>query len=354
MATWPAKTNYATGDVLTAAEMQDIGNALNSVESAQYAAGKNKIINGNFGIWQRGTSGTLSGTAQLFVTDRFYTQADGTGGTVTISQQAFTAGTAPVSGYEGSFFYRVNCSSARTGSTFSGTYHKIEDVRTLAGQTVTISFWGKAATNVSLNSAIYQNFGSGGSSQVFVGDATLSYTTSWQRFSYTVTMPSISGKTIGTGSHLLLGISLPLNTTYTIDIWGVQVEASSTATAFQTATGTLAGELAACQRYYYLHASGNLKAIGTGFYQTATEINGTVQFPVTMRTAPSLVVANGTDYYGMRTDGVYDFFDTFVIFVPTQNTAVIYRDANVAGTQGEAGFILTNNAASSIAFNSEL
>ena len=36
----------------------------------------------------------------------------------------------------------------------------------------------------------------------------------------------------------------------TLDIWGVQAEISSVATAFQTATGTIQGELAACQRYY--------------------------------------------------------------------------------------------------------
>ena len=38
MATWPAKTTYVTGDVLTAAEMNTIGGELNSLFGSTYSA----------------------------------------------------------------------------------------------------------------------------------------------------------------------------------------------------------------------------------------------------------------------------------------------------------------------------
>jgi hypothetical protein len=73
----------------------------------------------------------------------------------------------------------------------------------------------------------------------------------------------------------------------TIDIWGVQVEAGSVATAFQTATGTSQGELAACQRYFW-RTTGQAATnndLMTGWANATTSAVGILRFPVTMRTA---------------------------------------------------------------------
>ena len=50
-----------------------------------FAAGKNKFINGDFGIWQRGTSFSNPSDG-AYTADRFFTQHNGTGTTRTISQ----------------------------------------------------------------------------------------------------------------------------------------------------------------------------------------------------------------------------------------------------------------------------
>lgn len=253
-----------------------------------FVAGKNKIINGDFGIWQRGTSISLTSGNSFYFADRFYGSCNFSAGTASFSQQTFTPGTAPVAGYEGQYFARLTCGST---STHFSTYQKIEDVRTFAGTTATYSFWAKASTNVTVALYGVQNFGSGGSANtdVTISPSTASLTTSWQRFTATVTVPSVSGKTIGTGSALTIGYYYSSGTinSATIDLWGVQLEAGSVATAFQTATGTLAGELAACQRYYYRItefqiAGGTQSAAENKVFFALNSFNG-----VQMRTTPT-------------------------------------------------------------------
>jgi hypothetical protein len=109
-----------------------------------FAAGKNKFINGDFSVWQRGTSFTNPGD-NTYNCDRYRANGNGSGVTKIISRQTFTPGTAPVAGYEGQFFYRFAQTVAGTGATYNnGIQQPIEDVRTFAGQTVTWSFWAKA------------------------------------------------------------------------------------------------------------------------------------------------------------------------------------------------------------------
>jgi len=251
-----------------------------------FAAGKNKIINGDFGIWQRGTS--FTGAAQ-FTADRFSTYSDSGG---TVSRQTFTPGTAPVSGYEGTYFLRVDRSA---GGTYANFLQKIEDVRTFAGQTFTVSFWAKASTAQTLTIRPQQVFGTGGSADVIINTLTVNVTTSWARYSATFTAPSVAGKTIGTNSMIYFETYWLTTAAMSVDIWGVQVEAGSTATAFQTATGTIQGELAACQRYYQRVVSSSVYTFFcTGDAYSSTVATVVLPLPVTLRTAPSSIETTGT------------------------------------------------------------
>jgi hypothetical protein len=251
-------------------------------------AGKNKIINGDFGIWQRGT--TFSNpTSGDFLSDRFYSQHNGTGTTRTITQQTFTPGTAPVAGYEGQYYQRYALSVVGT-STFNRVCQNIEDVRTFAGQTVTVSMWLKSSTTQNVSFNLSQLFGTGGSSENYFGNSNFNITTSWVRYSATFAVPSVSGKTIGTSSFMKFFLELNASSTYTAEMWGLQIEAGSVATAFQTATGTIQGELAACQRYYYRTGVGLgdttpaiYEPLGYGSFFNSTIFVGQCEFPVTMR-----------------------------------------------------------------------
>ncbi len=202
-------------------------------------------------------------------------------------------GTAPVTGYEGKNFIRL-VSSGQSGSTDQlALEQRIESVRTLANEVTTVSFWAKAASGTpKIAIEINQNFGTGGSPSagvtVYFGQVTLS--TSWARYSATLTVPSISGKTLGTANDNFLSLKLFCSAgssfdartgtlgiqNNTFDFWGVQVEAGSVATPFQTATGTLQGELAACYRYFQRIGSESPNSVftyyGMGFAASATDI----------------------------------------------------------------------------------
>ena len=282
------------------------GNTINSLQ----AAGKNKIINGDFGINQRAFTSTTTSAAYGF--DRW--QLSWGGGTATYSAQTFTPGTAPVAGYEGINYARLVTSGQSAAGDYAQLVQPIEDVRTFAGQTVTVSFWAQAASGTpSVGIEMYQVFGSGGSPSAAVtaiGATKTAITTSWARYSVSFAVPSISGKTIGTTantSYIALALWTSAGSTYnartgslgiqntTINFWGVQVELGTTATTFTTATGTIQGELAACQRYFYrLQNGASLAATGNGTMYTSASAYPQHAFPTIMRTVPSLAVSSAT------------------------------------------------------------
>jgi hypothetical protein len=230
---------------------------------APYVAGKNKIINGDFFVNQRAFS---SSTSAGYYFDRWYGNLNT--GTVTYSASTFTPGAAPVAGYEGRNFLTVATSGQSVAGAFTFFLQKMEDVRTFANQTVTISFWAKAASGTPKVAVEFQqDFGSGGSPSAGVNTYinNTAITTSWARYTITGTIPSISGKTIGTTantSFLQLNFWVSAGSTFdsrtgsigvqnnTIDLWGLQLESGSVATPFTTASGSIGGELALCQRYF--------------------------------------------------------------------------------------------------------
>lgn len=263
----------------TATTQQNSGGAVNP-----FAVGKNKIINGDFGVWQRGTSISLSSGTQVYSADRWLVTSVFSAGSSTFSQQTFTPGTAPVAGYESQYFGRITCGSTATNFNL---YQRIEDVRTFAGQTVTFSFWAKSSATPQLQVYLAQTFGSGGSGNVDYYSGAVVLTNTWTRYSKTVSLSSLAGKTIGTSSNLTVGFYYDSGTinSATIDVWGFQIEAGSVATPFQTATGTIQGELAACQRYYFEDAKTN---ISNGYATNGYNVFDRYFHPVVMRTTPTI------------------------------------------------------------------
>ena len=258
---------------------------------------RNKIINGNFDIWQRGTS-FASPASTNYTADRWqFWKASGT--VTSITQQSFTAGQTSVPNNP-KYFLRMNVSVAGD----IGISQAVEDVRTLAGKNVTVSFWVKASTNTTIQRVLLQQyFGTGGSPSPFVvTDMILdaAVTTSWTKITATVLLPNINGKTLGTDDNhcVYLRIDPSESFTGTFDISQVQLEEGSVATPFeQRPIGT---ELALCQRYFHIFSAYALDSYIILGGATCIDV---VRFPVTMRTTPTItsgpityVTNGGTPY----------------------------------------------------------
>jgi hypothetical protein len=253
---------------------------------------KNFIINGDFRKWQRNTS--FTDPNNVYTADRWKADMVATTGAGTVSRQAFTAGQTAVPG-EPEYYLRYALTTA-LGASASILKQPIEDVRTLAGQKATISFSADMAASETKSFVVrlVQNFGSGGSASVASDSFTVNVTDTWQSFSGTVTVPSISGKTIGTDHYLELQIrDESTGDTYTVSFANIQVEQGEHATGFERVPDWVLD--AQCYRYY-LDASANsnfnLKYYGASGAGVANMRSTPVSFPVPMRKTPTMTIEN--------------------------------------------------------------
>jgi hypothetical protein len=276
------RRNGTEGLRLTSSTVQ-----LSSINDGPLAGFRNRIINGNFDFWQRGTSFT----GNEYGADRWVHARVGT--TQTATREPFELGQTDVPG-EPTYYCRTVVISEEGASNYAVLAQRIEDVRTFAGQQVTVSFWAKADATKNIAVNMIQYFGTGGlpSANVTSSETKISVGTTFQKVTVTATLPSISDKTLGTDNNDFLQLNIwfdagsNFNSTTdslgqqsgTFEIAQVQLEPGPVATPFeQRPIGT---ELALCQRYYCKQMA-HAQSAGIGFMSTP------VYFPVEMRAIPN-------------------------------------------------------------------
>lgn len=289
-----AAINFTTAPKLFCASNENI---INKIQN------KNALINGNFDIWQRQVTQSVSGYGS---DDRWYNGANGS--TLVNSRQAFTIGQTDVLGNP-KYYSRIVVTSSAGAGNFVYKSQKIEAVATFSGETVTLSFEAKADASKNMAIEFYQDFGSGGSAAVSaIGSQLIALTTSWQKFEVTVDIPSISGKTVGTNSNLALLFWFDCGSTYaarsaslgqqngTFEVSKIKVEEGAIATPFEQRS--LEEELALCQRYYEKSYNlddepGKVSVNGwAGNISPSTAVSDTlmkIPFKVTKRAVPTIV-----------------------------------------------------------------
>lgn len=295
-----------TADRIAAVQAEATARANADTALSARILGKNRIINGNFDIYQRGNPGTITNTA-AYTADRWICSSAGAGVTSNWGLGATTPGEIP----DSVRFLGFNVVSG-VASAWVGQW--IEGVHSFAGGKATVSFWmrsGVAGKKVGL--LIQQHFGSGGSAMVqVVAPEVITLTTTFTKYSVTFDVPSIVGKTVGGGNALLFTFfychDLPdmfggqlTGQTGLFEVAQVQMEKGPTATDYDWRP--VGQELLLCQRYYSKSYSMATKA-GTpnsdsGRIATGLQIPGTnapsftaytLRFPVSMRTSPAVTV----------------------------------------------------------------
>ena len=231
---------------------------------------RNLIINPVFDIWQRGTSPATT-TSGSYTADRWRLDWDGTAGTRAVSATTPTLGSS-IGGMQPYRAANINVSTLATGQSFMRFAQRIEGVRSLAGETATLSFYvSSTVAPKTVTIRAVQNFGTGGSpsSAVTTAIGTATTTTSYVRKTFTFTVPALTSKTVGTNGDDYLEIHFDLGTqTGTFNLWGVQLEQNTTATALERRP--IQQEIALCQRYYqksYKQATAPGTPSAAGYFQ---------------------------------------------------------------------------------------
>jgi hypothetical protein len=332
---------------------------LGSLESQAIAYGNpnpNVIINGAFDIWQRGDSFAAVAN-NAFTADRWRVQSSVTPTSRTVERLALAGAISNIENV--SYYLRSTVNTIGSG-TSTRLECRIEDASTLAGKTVTFSWYGKQASAVSSRVSIRQVFGTGGSAQVIPYDETHAYTTSWQRHSATFLMPSIVGKTISSDSYVQILLFQDDSTGSALDITGVQLEQGSIATAFRRNSPNIQAELAACRRYYYqTSSSGPYSYFGLGMGYSATNGFFLISLPTTMRIAPNALTWSGTlSNYRVRY-GTGSLVQTAAPTLPSYGSTTSSANVEVTTAGGLAAggsmiFSANNNSDAFLGFSAEL
>jgi hypothetical protein len=318
---------------------------------------RNEVINGNFDFWQRGTS-LSAATGIRFLADRFRTSA-GSGATLALSRQSFTLGQTDVPNNPKYFHRFVADTSSPASGTFAVMNHRMEDVTKLSGESVTLSFWAKADASKPMSVEFNQNFGTGGSpsaSENAIGVEKINLTTSWVKYVVTAAIPSVTGKTLGTDGNDFLEFNFWMsagsdrdartdtlgNQSGTFDIAQIKLERGNVATDFVLAGDTIAGELAACRRYYEKLEYGTDGIISTAVIQASGSIDGMINFSE-KRIIPTVTSSLSTTHGWMarikNTNTSISVAPTF--FNRSKKTArIIASFSHGTGANGESGLFL--------------
>jgi hypothetical protein len=284
---------------------------------------RNRIINGNFSVWQRGTSWGVG--VYAYKADRFQDQGNA----------AFERSTDAPDGFK----YSAKIHSWNGGAQQITTTLE-NDGFFYNGQTLTISIWAKATSNITIKMGDIYSTGQ----NALVGSGSyVNITTSWQRYSVTVTLSGYN-KTTSTGlvfypyGNLSDG-AVTLSTSDSLWLTGFQVEEGDTVTPFEHRSYDQ--EHLLCQRYFQRFGGGTTSGrMGIGAWNNSTSADIAVHLTHEMRVTPTVTAVQG----GRVLDYAVAWHDVTSLVGSTESTRKLIN-LNVQNTSQPSAAIQGDSAA---------
>ena len=375
-------------------EASGIGITCANINGTQIGGRRNLIINGAMMLAQRGTSSTIDGFATL---DRFKTSSTGTDELPTQEQADVAAGTTPYTSGFRKCFKLTNgnqTSGAGAGDRMEIQYMlEAQDVAnsgwnyTSASSFITLSFWLKSSVAQAFFVRLQTQDGTAQRFKFSTGSLSAD---TWTKI--TKTIPGNSNLQFDNDNGAGLRISFyafagtnfsdssatdtwaanetgnrtsDMTSTWyttndaTLEVTGVQLEVGPQATAFEHRS--FGEELLLCQRYYYaaFPLNSNTTAIGVNGPYSTSQSFSVIQFPTTMRAAPSGDITVSTNYVNLYTPeatGGRGCSDVQVQELTPQSSRIYYTSyaSNFSSATGGAGYAMVASNSFKLCFQSEL
>ena len=358
----------------------ELANLIGNINAGGGGVNRNVIINGAMNVAQRGTS--FSFANGTYCLDRFFMGTVNSSSAATITQDS----SAP-DGFANSLKVDVT-----TADTSLAVNHADQILYRVEAQDLQkLAFGTSSAKNFTLSFYVKSN--KTGNYSVNIGQqdnsykqANLLYTinsaNTWERKSLTFTgdtsgvinddngsgfeivwvLAAGTNFTSGSNSASFLsyadanysanhGVNVFDSTSNEWYITGVQLGVGQNPTEFEHEP--FEETLLKCQRYFYRYIEGNSKSIMTAAAILANHIQGNINFPTTMRSAPSFVASTGTNYYEIYSSGSYSF-DSLGGQQFHTNGCTLLKVGDITVSAGHSGIVYTKNASSTIDLNAEL
>jgi hypothetical protein len=289
-----------------------------SLNGGPLAGMRNRIINGNFAIGQRGTTfASSANNDDAYTLDRWYILSDGNDAidvtretsVVPTNQKyaiALDVETANKKFGIAQIIESDNCVGLTGGTVTLSFKAKVSSTTKLDNVKAAIVAWSGTADTVT--SDIISAWGAEGTNPTLIANATyentpanLNVTTSYATYSLTASVDTAST------TNIIVFIWSDVTDTTAGDflyVTGVQLEPGAVATPFeQRPIGT---ELALCQRYFFsLDAQSTMPAVVS---PTNASVRSHFKFPVTMRATPTCTFTYGGGTgatWNIGTNGAY-------------------------------------------------
>lgn len=317
------------------------GLKVTELNSGPLAGFRNRIINGGFDVWQRGTS--VSSGVGTYTADNFRSYT--LGANLTFSRDlTFSTPCLLITGAASNTICNV------------GFPIEADNIDDLAGTQVTISYeiYSSTVRAVGLGTVYFntRNSGMGASTNDYSNTSMLTTViNTWQKVTYTYTLHA----NFKNGGYIDLLIGA-VTAGQTVRIRNVQLEPGSVATPFESRPYSV--ELALCQRYYQRltpDATGNRQIHGNA--TSTTTAHFMYNFPVKLRIPPTALEQSGvaTDY-SIATQGTTVNCSSVPTFSSSTVDASLTNYTTASGlTAGYACLTRSNNgSAGFLAWSAEL